>query len=54
MASSEDYKTFSLGDWELKSGEKITDAHIAYTTFGDPKSPAILYPSWFSGRTYRV
>jgi homoserine O-acetyltransferase len=45
----EDYETFKLGDWELQSGEKIADAHIAYKTFGDPKSPAIVYPSWFSG-----
>ncbi|RAL16733.1 homoserine acetyltransferase family protein [Aspergillus homomorphus CBS 101889] len=44
-----DYKTFKLGDWELQSGEKLVDAHIAYTTFGDPRLPAIVYPSWFSG-----
>ncbi|PYH45688.1 homoserine acetyltransferase family protein [Aspergillus saccharolyticus JOP 1030-1] len=43
------YEIFKLGDWELQSGEKLVDAHIAYTTFGDPKSPAIVYPSWFSG-----
>ncbi|KAJ6121042.1 hypothetical protein N7523_005322 [Penicillium sp. IBT 18751x] len=47
--SQEDYETYKLGDWELQSGEKIANAHIAYKTFGDPKSPAILYPSWFSG-----
>lgn len=46
---SQDYETFKLGDWELQSGEKIVDAHIAYKTFGDPKSPAIVYPTWFSG-----
>ncbi|KAJ5743074.1 Homoserine acetyltransferase [Penicillium manginii] len=46
---SDDYETFKLGDWELQCGEKIPDAHIAYKTFGDPKSPAIIYPSWFSG-----
>ncbi|KAK1144623.1 hypothetical protein N8T08_004926 [Aspergillus melleus] len=44
-----DYETFKLGDWELQSGETITDAHIAFKTFGDPKSPAIVYPTWFSG-----
>lgn len=48
--SQEDFETFKLGDWELQSGEKILDAHIAYKTFGDPKSPAIIYPSWFSGK----
>lgn len=47
--STEDYETYKLGDWELQSGEKIVNAHIAFKTFGDPKSPAILYPSWFSG-----
>ncbi|KAK4863109.1 hypothetical protein LT330_010545 [Penicillium expansum] len=47
--SQEQYETFKLGDWELQSGEKIEDAHIAYKTFGDPKSPAIVYPTWFSG-----
>ncbi|KAJ5535787.1 hypothetical protein N7513_008973 [Penicillium frequentans] len=45
----EDYETYKLGDWELQSGEKIVDAHIAFKTFGDPNLPAILYPSWFSG-----
>ncbi|KAJ5131435.1 uncharacterized protein N7515_007474 [Penicillium bovifimosum] len=47
--SQEQYKIYKLGDWELQSGEKITDCHIAYKTFGDPKSPAIVYPTWFSG-----
>ncbi|ESZ96935.1 homoserine acetyltransferase family protein [Sclerotinia borealis F-4128] len=40
---------FKLGDWKLQSGKEIPDAHIAYKTFGDPSSPAIIYPSWFSG-----
>ncbi|OJJ74249.1 hypothetical protein ASPBRDRAFT_39362 [Aspergillus brasiliensis CBS 101740] len=43
------YETFKLGDRELQSGEKLLDAHLAYKTFGDPASPAIVYPSWFSG-----
>lgn len=46
---TEEYKTFNLGDWQLQSGEQIKNAHIAYQTFGDPKSPAIVYPTWFSG-----
>ncbi|TLD27736.1 homoserine acetyltransferase family protein [Venturia nashicola] len=45
-----DFNTFHLGDWELKSGGKIPGAHIAYRTFGDPSSPAIIYPSWYSGK----
>lgn len=47
--TDQDYETFKLGDWELQSGEKIRDAHLAYKTFGDPSSPAIVYPTWFSG-----
>ncbi|XHG07328.1 hypothetical protein AWENTII_010480 [Aspergillus wentii] len=47
--TQQDYEIFKLGDWELQSGEKLNDAHIAYKTFGDPKSPAIVYPTWFSG-----
>lgn len=49
MAQDQDYEIFKLGDWELQSGEKIIDAHIAYKTFGDPKYPAIVYPTWYSG-----
>jgi homoserine O-acetyltransferase len=49
---AEEYETYQLGDWELQSGQKIANAHIAYKTFGDPKSPAIVYPSWFSGGKY--
>lgn len=42
-------ETYKLGDWALQSGQSIPDARIAYKTFGDPKSPAIIYPSWYSG-----
>ena len=42
-------ETYKLGDWKLQSGQEIPDAHIAYKTFGDPASPAIIYPTWFSG-----
>ncbi|PVH86975.1 homoserine acetyltransferase family protein-like protein [Cadophora sp. DSE1049] len=44
-----DVQTFKLGDWKLQSGQSIPDAEIAFKTFGDPKSPAIIYPSWYSG-----
>lgn len=50
---SEEYVTFRLGDWKLQSGEQIDNAHIAYKTFGDPSSPAIVYPTWFSGGKMR-
>lgn len=44
-----DYEEFRLGDWELQSGGRIIDAHIAYKTFGDPASPAVVYLTWYSG-----
>ncbi|KAL5335375.1 Alpha/Beta hydrolase protein [Aspergillus crustosus] len=47
--AQQDYQIFKLGDWELQSGKKLIDAHIAYKTFGDPNAPAIVYPTWFSG-----
>jgi len=39
----------SLGDFKLQSGIVLPNALIAYKTFGDKSSPAVLYPSWFSG-----
>jgi homoserine acetyltransferase len=47
-----DYETYDLGDFTLQSGEIIPDAKIAYKTFGDPSLPAIIYPTWYSGRTF--
>jgi len=46
---SAEYETYSLGDFALKSGGSIPQAHIAYKTYGDPSNPAIIYPSWYSG-----
>ena len=46
---STDYETYKLGDWKLKNGGTIPDAHIAYKTFGKSENPAIIYPSWYSG-----
>ncbi|PQE14566.1 homoserine acetyltransferase family protein [Rutstroemia sp. NJR-2017a WRK4] len=40
---------YKLGNWKLQSGQEIPDAFIAYKTFGDPKLPAIINPSWYSG-----
>ena len=42
---SAEYETHSLGDFALKSGGSIPQAHIAYKTYGDPSNPAIIYPS---------
>jgi len=44
-----DYETYDLGDFKLQGGDTLPGAWIAYKTFGDPKSPAVLYPTWFSG-----
>jgi hypothetical protein len=46
---SDDYETYKLGSFKLKSGGEIPDAFIAYKTFGDSSLPAIIYPSWYSG-----
>lgn len=46
---SQDYKTYNLGDFSLKNGGTIPSASIAYKTFGSPSSPAIIYPTWYSG-----
>ena len=50
--SSDDYQTYKLGTFKLKSGEQIPDAFIAYKTLGDPSLPAIIYPTWYSGSKY--
>lgn len=49
VMTSQDYETYTLGDFALKDGGSIPNAYIAYKTFGDSKNPAILYPSWYSG-----
>jgi homoserine acetyltransferase len=53
LKMGDDYQTYKLGNFELKSGGEITDAFIAYKTLGDPKLPAIIYPTWYSGCTYQ-
>lgn len=42
-------KLFNLGDFPLVSGTVLPQAFIAYKTFGSPSSPAIIYPTWYSG-----
>lgn len=46
---SENYETYKLGNFKLKSGGEIPDAFIAYKTLGDPSFPAVIYPTWYSG-----
>ncbi|RMX87118.1 hypothetical protein D0869_02598 [Hortaea werneckii] len=43
------YQTYPLGDFALKTGSQIPQAHIAFKTLGDPSNPAIIYPTWYSG-----
>ena len=52
--SLEDNKIYKLGDFELKSGEVLKDAFLAYRTFGEASLPAIVYPTWYSGSTYSI
>jgi homoserine O-acetyltransferase/O-succinyltransferase len=43
-----------LGDLKLENGETIHDCRIGYRTFGTlnaAKSNAVLFPTWFSGRS---
>lgn len=42
-------EVFKLGDFTLASGQVLTDAHLAYRTFGKPGAPLIVYPTWYSG-----
>jgi homoserine acetyltransferase len=44
-----DYQKHHLGDFKLQSGQTLPGAWVAYKTFGDASSPAILYPAWYSG-----
>ncbi len=48
-ASPPEYQKYDLGDFQLQCGDTLPGAWIAYKTFGDPKSPAVLYPTWYSG-----
>lgn len=50
LKMTEDYQTYKLGNFKLKSGGEIPDAFIAYKTLGDPSLPAVVYPTWYSGR----
>lgn len=47
-----DYETYELGNFKLRSGGEIPNAFIAYKTLGEPSLPAIIYPTWYSGCKY--
>lgn len=48
--NTNDFETYSLGDFTLKEGGVIPNAHIAYKTLGNSSNPAIIYPTWYSGQ----
>lgn len=49
IMSGSEVKTYALGDFPLASGAVLPQAFIAYKTFGSPSSPAVIYPTWYSG-----
>jgi homoserine O-acetyltransferase len=54
FAAAPPLQTASLGDLKLESGEVLRNCRIAYRTFGTlnaAKSNAVLFPTWFSGRS---
>ncbi len=54
QAAEGDQQFATLGDFTLASGEAIRDCKIGYRTLGklnEAKSNAILWPTWFGGRT---
>lgn len=54
LKNADGVEIWKLGEWKLQNGSSIPDAFIAYKTFGDPKSPAIVYPSWYSGCKHSI
>jgi homoserine O-acetyltransferase len=47
--SNNEYSLYDLGDFALNSGGTLSSAQIAFKIFGNPKNPAIVYPTWYSG-----
>lgn len=47
--TEQDFSIFELGDFSLVSGEFLPSAFLAYKTFGDPKNPVLIYPTWYGG-----
>ena len=45
------YETYKLGDFKLRSGDVIPNAVIAYKEVGHASKPAIIYLTWYSGGT---
>lgn len=52
MSSTQGLSVFQLGDFELDSGEVITDAFLGYKTFGNPQNPAIVHPTAYASSSF--
>lgn len=53
----DDLRFAELGDFQLESGERIRNCRIGYRTLGTlnaDKSNAILFPTWFSGKSEQL
>ena len=47
-----EFEIYNLGNITLQSGEILTNAKLAYKTYGllnEAKDNVILYPTWYSG-----
>jgi homoserine O-acetyltransferase len=56
-SAGQDLKFAELGDYRLENGETILDCRIGYRTFGTlnaHKSNAVLFPTWYSGRSQNL
>ena len=54
LKMTDSYETYNLGDFKLQRGGELPDAFVAYKTLGDPSLPAIVYPTWYSGRELQL
>jgi homoserine O-acetyltransferase len=54
LPAQSDQQIASIGDFQTESGAVIRDCRIGYRTFGQlnaDRSNAVLFPTWFSGRS---
>ncbi len=57
VSAQNEQKFAELGDFKLESGEVIRDCKLGYRIFGAlnaDKSNAILFPTWFSGKSEQL
>ena len=46
QAGDDGYYLYNMGKFTFQKGGSLTEAKLGYKTFGDPKSPVIVYPTW--------